>query len=105
MVTNGTLQYKTTTGGGIDGNGDPIPVTETWSDPIDCLIHPNASGRLMKYQDGLFVLASYSINIELSSFDSTTIRFTDNQGALVEFQVVPQNVYKYTMFERIKITV
>lgn len=105
MVTNGTLRYKIVSGGGIDENGDPIEVTTSWSDPIDCLIHQNTNGKLMKYEDGLFVLASYSINVELSSFESSTIQVTDNQGVTREHQVIPQNVYKYTMFDRIKITV
>lgn len=106
MVTNGTLQYKITTGGGIDGNGDPIPVNESWSEPIDCLIHQSTSGRLMKYQDGQYVAASYSINLELDSFDSSAIKVVNNQGILIgEFQVLPQNIYKYSFVNRIKITV
>lgn len=106
MVTNGALQYKLITGGGIDGNGDPIPASENWSEPIDCLIHQNTNGRLMKYQDGQYVAASYSINVELSSLDSTAIRVTNNQGMFVgEFQVLPQNIYKYSFVTRIKITV
>lgn len=106
MINNGTLRYKTTTGGGLDGNGDPIPVLGNWSDPIDCLIHQNTNGKLMKYQDGQYVAASYSINVELDSFDSTAIKVINNQGVyLGEFQVIPQNIYKYSFVNRIKITV
>lgn len=106
MRTNGTLQYKTTAGGGITEGGDPIPVIEGWSDPIDCLLFPNSSGRLMKYQDGEFVSASYEINLELVDFNHTTIRIFDNGGYLQgEYQVVPQNIYRYSMTSRIKITV
>jgi hypothetical protein len=106
MVTNGTLQYKLITGGGIDGNGDPVQAVETWSNPIDCLIHQNTNGRLMKYQDGQYVAASHSINVELGLFNSTAIRITNNQGMFVgEFQVLPQNIYKYSFVTRIKITV
>lgn len=106
MVTNGTLQYKVITGGGISENGDPIPANESWSAPVDCLIHQSTSGRLMKYQDGQYVTALYSINVELDSFDYSAIKVVNNQGVLIgEFQVIPQNIYKYSFLNRIKITV
>ena len=104
MITNGTLQYKTTTGGGISEAGDTIPVIEEWSEPIDCLLFPNSSGKLLKYQDGEFVAASYSIHLELDDFEYTSIRITDNRGfCFGEFQVLRQNIYHYTLVNRVKL--
>ena len=106
MVINGTFQYKTTSGGGIDGNGDPIQSVDSWSEPIDCLINPNSTGKLMKYKDGEYVAASYSINIEIENIECSAIRLTNNRGLLLgEFQVLPQNIYKYSFVNRLKITV
>ena len=37
MQYNGTIQYKVLSGGGLDGNGEPIISTVSWSEPIRCL--------------------------------------------------------------------
>lgn len=105
MITNGTLQYKIKIGGGIDDNGDPIPVVESWSDPINALITPNSEGKLTKYQDGQVVIASYSILIELQDFDHSFIRIANDRTALGEYQVLKPNIRHLNLVKRVKITV
>jgi len=107
MMTNGTLQYMTREGGGIDPEtGDPIPVTTTWSGPLDCLITPDANGFLKKYLDGEQVSASYTVLLELQDFEHVTIRLTDNRGEqLGEYQVLPPNIRNLESVGRVKITV
>lgn len=104
MRTNGTIQYKVKTGGGLDGAGDPIPVAESWSDPIRCLIIPG-QGQIRKYEDGQMTAASYEIHIELQPFNHTGIRLTQNGNDLGEFQVIPQNIQRMEVSGRVKIKV
>lgn len=107
MMTNGTLQYKSREGGGIDPDtGDPVPVTIQWSEPIDCLITPDDNGFLKKYQDGQQVSASYTVLLELQDFEHVNIRLTDNRGKqLGEYQVLPPNIRNLEAVGRVKITV
>ena len=61
-MTNGTLQYKSKTGGGTDPTtGDPIAVTGAWSDCIDCFIQTNHHNTKGKYIDGKFEIADYTV--------------------------------------------
>lgn len=107
MMTNGTLQYKTIQGGGINPEtGDPIPVLTVWSEPLDCLIIPDQSGFLKKYQDGQQVSASYTVLLELQDFEHVNIRLKDNRGKPIgEFQVLPPNIRNMEAVGRLKITV
>lgn len=104
-MTNGTLQYKNITGGGIDGNGDPIPVIWSWSEVIDCLIIPNGNGQLTKYQDGEQVKALYTIHLESDTdFNHETIRITNSRGKqLGEYQILAPNVQYLDVVGLIKI--
>lgn len=106
MMTNGQMVYKTGTGGGLDSNGDPIAITNTWSTPIDCLISPNSKGTLTKYQDGAQVAASYTVTIEMQTFDQKTIKLTNDQGTeLGEYQVLKPNIRHLQAVQRIQIMV
>lgn len=105
-MTNGQLRYKAGTGGGLNASGDPIAVTNPWSDPIDCLIVPNSKGNLTKYQDGAQVAASYTITIEMQTFDQKTIKLTNDQGTeLGEYQVLKPNIRHLQAVQRIQILV
>lgn len=107
MRTNGTLQYKVITGGGINSNGDNTPATATWSEPIDCLIIPNSGGRIQKYQDGNMVDAAYQVHLEHPrEFNYSTIRITtDRAEDLGEFQVLKPNIQHLDVAGRINIIV
>lgn len=106
MMTNGTIQYKITEGGGIDEeSGNAIPVVESWSDPIEALITPG-NGKLIKYQDGEQVAASYTVLLDLQDFKHVTIRLTDSvDESLGEYQVLPPNIRRMDTVGRVKITV
>ena len=104
-MTNGLLYYKTTTGGGIDTNGDAVPVVASWSNPLPCHIVPNG-GTLRKYQDGEYVAASYAVYLDLQEFDHTTIKLEDSRGrTLGEFQVLKPDIQYLEFSGRVKILV
>jgi len=87
-MENGTLQYKIITGGGLDASGDPIQVTEDWSEPIDCWIKTNLHNQKGKYEDGKFTMAKYEVLIELQPFEADRIKLiTDKNKDLGEFQI------------------
>ena len=101
-MVNGTLQYKTVTGGGLDENGDPIPVNATWSEIIECFIGPNINKR--KYKDRTFSMPTYEILIDMQPFDSAMIKLTTKRGKeMGEFQV--QAIQFLDVVKRVKITV
>jgi len=104
-MTNGTLQYKSKTGGGTDPTtGDPIAVTGAWSDCIDCFIQTNHHNTKGKYIDGKFEIADYTVLIETQPFDADRVLLiTDKGKTLGEFQV--QNVEFLDAVGRVKITI
>lgn len=64
MIINGTIQFGLITGGGLDGNGDPLPVTTNWSDSYGCNIKENFNNLKGSYQDGDFRMSSYQILVD-----------------------------------------
>lgn len=106
MIVNGYIQTMTRTGGGLDNQGDPIAVEETWGEPIAAMITPSGNGRLLKYQDGAQVAASYQVLLETQEFISERIRLTSDNGQdLGEHQVLRPNVRFMESVGRVKITV
>lgn len=83
------LYVKSITGGGTNENGDPIPVTEEWGDPIPC--HISAEGRelIYRYPDGTATVFSYAVWIDPIPEDLTSkfVRIEDQYGHTVEKQV------------------
>ena len=63
MQYNGTIQYKVLSGGGLDGNGEPIISTVSWSEPIRCLYKTVKHSNTI-YQQGKFTDKSYEILIK-----------------------------------------
>ena len=103
-MTNGTLQIRTKTGGGIDANGEAIPATGAWSDDVDCFIQTNGHSNKGKYADGKFTIAAYTVLIESQTFNADRIKLvTQNGEELGEFQV--QDVQFLDTAGRVKITV
>ncbi|MFA5849944.1 MAG: hypothetical protein WC833_08675 [Bacteroidales bacterium] len=106
MIVNGKLRYSVQSGGGQDVNNDPIPVVDSWSDPVDCAIKANANVNKGTYQDGKFTVASYEVLMEMRSFDSSRIELTDDRGRMLGvFQVLPQNIKFLDAVQRVKIIV
>mgnify|MGYP007004345645 CR=1 FL=1 len=75
MQYNGTIQYKVLSGGGLDGNGEPIISTVSWSDPIRCLYKTVKHSNTI-YQQGKFTDKSYEILIESRDFQADTVKLT-----------------------------
>jgi len=104
MIINGKLYYQVISGGGTDGNDDPIPATESWSEPIDCNIKVNNRNNKGKYFDSSFVMASYDVLIEADDFTAARIKLEDTNGHdLGEYSI--QSISPLTSVGRIKITV
>lgn len=64
MRSNGKIWYAEISGGGVDGNGEPIPSKEMWSEAAECAITTNNDTRKGKYEDGEFRQASFTVLIE-----------------------------------------
>lgn len=93
IITNGTIEVKRKTAGGIDPEtGFPVKSSEvSWGNPIDCQYTVNKYNKLGKVNGEHFTVAQYSILIEeqpLGEFDQ--IRLTDSLTgkSLGEFSVI-----------------
>lgn len=103
IIQNGTLQTKTTTGGGML-HGIPQPVVETWSEPTPCNIRKSKSDHQGTYIDGHFTQTAATLLIEPQEFTAKRIKVTDNRGTeLGEFEV--QDVQYLHAVEALQITV
>lgn len=81
MRKNGTIQYETTTPGGLNDWGEPIAATTAWSAPIGCSIHANTDNRKGRYEDGKFRQASYVVLIENNPLPENIKRITIKRRA------------------------
>ena len=103
MQYNGTIQYMVLSGGGLDGNGEPIISTVSWSEPIRCLYKTVKHSNTI-YQQGKFTDKSYEILIESRDFQADTVKLTnDRTQFLGEFEV--QDIEFVNRSGRVKITV
>ena len=103
MQYNGTIQYKVLSGGGLDGNGEPIISTVSWSEPIRCLYKTVKHSNTI-YQQGKFTDKSYEILIESRDFQADTVKLAnDRTQFLGEFEV--QDIEFVNRSGRVKITV
>lgn len=89
MRTNGTLQYETLQGGGLNEYGEiDDTVTSVWSEPIPCSIKTNSDTRKGVYEDGEFRQATYVVMIEFASFPYNRIRLERMGEDLKEHRVL-----------------
>lgn len=103
MQYNGTIQYKIISGGGINKKGNPIPVSSTWCDPIDCLIKAVKHHHNI-YHEGKFESSSYEVLLETQDFEADLVRLTYKKGKVLgEFEV--QDISDVDRSGRIKVTV
>ena len=103
MQSNGFIQFKVASGGGGRENGNPIPITYTWSDPIECLIKKLKHSH-QYCNEGKFVMQGYEVLIETQDFESSIVRLTANKGRVLgEFEV--QDISDIERSGRIKIQV
>jgi hypothetical protein len=85
---NGTISYKSNSGGGLDDDGNPIAIIDEWTIPQPChvdTINHNESGR---YIGGQFVNSSYNVYIPLvQPFDYKRVKLTQDGKDLGEFVI------------------
>jgi hypothetical protein len=103
MMTNGTIQYQVTTGGGKDLRGNPIPVVTDWTEAVECGIKENHYSNNGTYVDGKFTMASYEVLVEEAPAGVKRVKLTRAGVALGEFAI--QGVRPLTNVGRVKIVV
>ena len=104
MIPNGTIKMKTSTGGGMNENGDPIPVIEVWGEDVPCRFSTNRHNTNGKYVDGQFIIQSYSIIIALDlAFKCSFLELFSMGVSLGKFDI--QDLQFLTIVGRIKIVV
>ncbi len=101
---NGFVEFKISTGGGLDSNGLPIEVSESWGEKVKCHIVINSKNNKGVAKDGKFSIVTYTVFMDLRDFETDTIRLSDRDNKVLgEFKV--QNVEKLTLVNRLKIEV
>ena len=104
MIVNGSIYGWIENGAGFDENGDPVPSTSQWSQPIPANIQSNSKSTDGSYVGGSFTIASYTIIIDGLEFPYSHVKLVRESGEdLGEFDVQNAEVLKFV--ERIKITV
>lgn len=90
IIQNGTIEFKTKTGGGIDPvTGYPSAVSSSWGNPIPCQYIINSHDNLGMAHGEHFVAASYTVLVEQQSLSSEQLRIKDRSGATVgEFSII-----------------
>jgi hypothetical protein len=111
MVKTGYISFIVLTGGGFDGDGNPILPVETPTDFIDCNL--KTVTREYKFMvDGQYIQAKYSVYVEQRLVDALAIDLTvikniklqDNNGNLIgTFQI--HNLEYLNLTSKIKVIV
>lgn len=101
IPNNGFIEVLQTTGGGFN-NGDPIPVTEEWSDKIGCHFQKNEDNQ-GDYKDGEFTNYAFTVWFDAKDFDVKKVRITNKRNRVLgEFEV--QSIDFLDLVNRVKIT-
>lgn len=103
IIENGYIRTQATTGGGLNEDGDPIPLDTAWSGPIPCNIRTNQRNSKGKVNGNTFEVASYEVLIEMQPFDAVRVKLERAGVELGEFQV--QDITPLDSVDAIKITV
>lgn len=82
-------EYLTTTGGGIDANGDPIAASEVWTE-FECDIQ-TSSGRFVAGTNGDNIPVTYSI---FTPVNTGIIRGGKVRNGIVVYTVLQVHDYK-----------
>lgn len=82
LIQNGTIEFKTKTGGGIDPEtGYPVkPSSELWGEPIPCQFKAKTYNQLSIIKGEHVTLASYEILIDEQPLTSEQLRLRDLSG-------------------------
>lgn len=106
IPNNSTLQIKRKGlgGGGLDDDGNPVPVQGGWSDPIECRIVTLSHSETGKYEDGKFVQSSYMVFIDgTDEIEADRVRLNRQGVYLGEFNVQSNEYLR--LVNRVKIRV
>ena len=88
IIVNGRIWAKDKSGGGLDGEGNPMKPSESWGDPIPCRITTNKRNNLVKQNGNTFTIASYEILIGLQPFTAERVKLERFGRDLGEFSVM-----------------
>ena len=88
IIVNGKITAKVKSGGGIDGEGNPVKPSESWGDPIYCSITVNKRNNLGKQNGNSFTVASYEILIGPQPFTAERVKLERLGKNLGEFSVM-----------------
>lgn len=80
VIENGTIRIYSTTGGGYDDHGNPIPVKEELGDHLPCNWRRNTYEKRGSYENGKFTSASYIILIDPMEFIPCRFDLYDSKG-------------------------
>jgi hypothetical protein len=88
IIVNGSISAKVKSGGGLDGDGNPVKASESWGDPIPCRISTNKRNNLGKQNGNTFTIASYEVLIEPQRFEAERVKLERYEEDLGEFSVM-----------------
>lgn len=90
VTANGTVKFKTKTGGGIDATtGYPTAATVTWSSAVDCRWNKVRENLQAKEQGEPIVQINYTIYLAQATLPSEQIELFDTNGtSLGEYSVI-----------------
>lgn len=90
LTANGTVKFKTKTGGGIDATtGYPTAATVTWSTAVDCRWDKVNENLQAKEQGEPIVQVNYTVYLAQATLPSEQIELFDGSGvSLGEYSVI-----------------
>ena len=65
------ISFKTPSGGGIDSQGFPIPVTEAWTELVPCRYETNTKTNIYQNEDGTTKVFEYAVWLDGPQEDYT----------------------------------
>lgn len=95
MIYNGTVQFATQMGGGLDENHDPIPVSIKWSNPQPCNIRPVRLNLLAIVDGNRYRDASYEVLTTIRSTGTQRIKLERQGVSFGEFEVISEEPLQY----------
>lgn len=80
------ISFKTSTGGGTNSQGEPIPAVEAWTEMVPCRYETNTKTNIFRNGDGTFKVFEYVVWLDGSQEDYTGrfVRIYDCNRALVK---------------------
>lgn len=106
VIGNGYIRVIVEAGGGIDTNGNPIKAAESLGAPIPCNYQRNSyQGRVVEH-GGVFSAASYTVIIDMQSFQPCRFRLYDNSGTeLGTYEVSAKGIEPLEYAGNVRLTV